>query len=335
MAQKKKLQVFVSSTYTDLREERQAAVEAILTAGHIPAGMELFAAGDESQMNVIKRWIDESDVYLLILGGRYGTIEPKSQKSYIHLEYDYAVESGKPFFAIVIDEGYSKARVKTHPLSLDVVETENPQKLRGFRSQVTGKMVRFWSDSKDIKLAIMETLAEFDRREDLVGWIPGSESINTGALAEEIARLGKENAELRDQLAKLSRALVTYNGATFEEMYSLLVDARIAIESVEEKLVRKLQEVAKVFEDTDVGLVHALWLMRMRFQRRQEIFHTEEDVWAFADWMESFGLVEKNLETSRGNYSVYALTEVGKQFLLRLRLERDTSKAEQYVLDQD
>jgi hypothetical protein len=46
MAQKKKLQVFVSSTYEDLKEERQVAVESILTAGHIPAGMELFAAGD-------------------------------------------------------------------------------------------------------------------------------------------------------------------------------------------------------------------------------------------------------------------------------------------------
>lgn len=61
----KKLQIFVLSTYTDLIEERQAAVEAILSAGHIPAGMELFSAGDESQMTVIDRWIDESDVYLL------------------------------------------------------------------------------------------------------------------------------------------------------------------------------------------------------------------------------------------------------------------------------
>jgi hypothetical protein len=85
MVGKRKLQVFVSSTFTDLKLERQAAVEAILTAGHIPAGMELFTAGDESQMNVIKRWIDESDVYLLILGGRYGSVEPTSQKSYIHL----------------------------------------------------------------------------------------------------------------------------------------------------------------------------------------------------------------------------------------------------------
>lgn len=70
----KKFQIFVSSTYTDLKEERQAAVEAILSAGHIPAGMELFSAGDESQMTVIKRWIDESDIYLLILGGRYGKL---------------------------------------------------------------------------------------------------------------------------------------------------------------------------------------------------------------------------------------------------------------------
>jgi hypothetical protein len=83
---KKRLQVFVSSTYTDLIEERQAAVEAILTAGHIPAGMELFAAGDESQLEVIKQWIDESDIYLLILGGRYGSVEKSSGKSYTQIE---------------------------------------------------------------------------------------------------------------------------------------------------------------------------------------------------------------------------------------------------------
>jgi len=34
-----KIQVFISSTYTDLIEERQAVVQAVLQAGHIPAGM--------------------------------------------------------------------------------------------------------------------------------------------------------------------------------------------------------------------------------------------------------------------------------------------------------
>jgi hypothetical protein len=100
MPQKKKLQVFISSTYTDLLEERQAAVQAVLTAGHIPAGMELFAAGDESQMDVIKRWIDESDVYLLILARRYGSIEPKSGKSYVQLEYEYAIEKANLYFRL-------------------------------------------------------------------------------------------------------------------------------------------------------------------------------------------------------------------------------------------
>jgi hypothetical protein len=109
-AMKKRLQVFISSTYTDLIEERQAAVEAILSAGHIPAGMELFKSGNETQLDTIKRWIDESDVYMLIFGGRYGSIEPRSGKSYTHVEYEYALEQGKPLFAVVIRDEALKSK---------------------------------------------------------------------------------------------------------------------------------------------------------------------------------------------------------------------------------
>jgi hypothetical protein len=220
MAQKKKLQVFVSSTYIDLQEERQAAVEAILTAGHIPAGMELFAAGDESQMNVIQRWIDESDVYMLILGGRYGSIEPKSQKSYIQLEYEYALEKGTPLFSVVINKDCLEAKVKRN--GTKVIELEHPEKLKEFREIVCSKMVRFWDDTKDIKLAILETLADFAGRSNLVGWIPGSESVNTGAVAEEIARLTKENAELQSKLASMQVNSTNYAGLTFDEMCDAL-----------------------------------------------------------------------------------------------------------------
>ena len=153
----KKLQVFVSSTYTDLKEQRQAAVEAILTAGHIPAGMELFAAGDKSQMEVIKRWIDDSDVFLLILGGRYGSIDDETGKSYIQLEYEYAQEKSKPFFAVVISEKHLEERVKH--CGFDVIERENPHLLIEFRKQVLTKLVRFWEDERDIKLAVMTTLS--------------------------------------------------------------------------------------------------------------------------------------------------------------------------------
>lgn len=63
----KKLQVFVSSTYLDLKDERQKAVEGILRAGHIPAGMELFTAASKSQWQIIEEWIKESDILFLIL----------------------------------------------------------------------------------------------------------------------------------------------------------------------------------------------------------------------------------------------------------------------------
>jgi hypothetical protein len=114
----KKLQVFVLSTYVDLREERQTAVEAILLAGHIPAGMELFAAGSESQLDVVRRWIDESDVYMLILGGRYGSIEPKSGKSYTQVEYEYAAEKGKPLFALVMTDAVLDEKVRAAGLAV-------------------------------------------------------------------------------------------------------------------------------------------------------------------------------------------------------------------------
>ena len=159
MPTNKKLQVFVSSTFNDLIEERQAAVEAILSAGHIPAGMELFAAGDETQMEVIRRWINESDIFLLILGGRYGSVEPKSGKSYIHLEYEYALELGKPLFSIVISEEGLDNKIKKK--GRIVFETDFPQKLREFRALVLTKMVRFWKDYSEIKIAILETLSSF------------------------------------------------------------------------------------------------------------------------------------------------------------------------------
>lgn len=95
----------MSSTYKDLIDERQAAVEAILDEGHIPAGMELFKGG-KSQLETIKRWIDDSDVYLLILGGRYGSIDKDTLLSYTQLEYEYALSRNMPVFAVVLDEEY-------------------------------------------------------------------------------------------------------------------------------------------------------------------------------------------------------------------------------------
>jgi hypothetical protein len=249
MAEKKKLQVFVSSTFVDLQEERQAAVAAILNADHIPAGMELFSAGDRTQMEVIKRWIDESDVFLLILGGRYGTVETSSQKSYTHLEYEYALEKGKALFAVVADQKALEERIKTSKLGLQLMEQENQHKLKEFRKVVcSDKIVKFWSDSKDIELAILKTLSEFSRREELIGWIPGNQAVNT----EELARLAKENSELYEQINNLSSQLTNNqaicNGLTYEETYHGLNQLKLNLNScyppIEQNACRILGQIS-------------------------------------------------------------------------------------------
>ena len=200
----KKLQVFVSSTYTDLKAERQAAVEAILKTGNIPAGMELFAAGNESQMETIRRWIDESDVYMLILGGRYGSVDPKTSLSYTELEYDYAVSQDKPFFAVVATEEAIDEKVKS--MGKSVIETDSPKELKEFREKVLKKISSFFTDLKDIKLSVHETLADFRSRYEFSGWVSGKELPDSEKMLEEGARLRKERDEALDQLEK-SKAL--------------------------------------------------------------------------------------------------------------------------------
>lgn len=188
----KKYQIFVSSTYTDLIEERQSAVEAILKAGHIPAGMELFTSSNKSQWEIIKRWIDESDIYMLILGGRYGSIETKTGKSYTHLEYEYALEINKPLFAIVMDE---KAIAE---LQAKNIERDNPGKLQEFREIVMSRMCAFFADEKDIKLAIHESLNDIIRENPLIGWVRGTAQSEN--IAQEIVILNDENRKLREEI---------------------------------------------------------------------------------------------------------------------------------------
>lgn len=205
MAFDRKLQIFISSTFTDLKEERQAAVEAILSAGHIPAGMELFAAGDKSQMDAIRQWIDESDVYMLIAGGRYGSVDKDSSKSYTQLEYEYAIDTGKRFFAVVLTD--SAIDVKVRILGKSALEQDHPDKLKAFREVVTSKICKMVDDRKDIKLAVHETINKFLRDYEFDGWVSGKQIARLSTLTDDVARLTRDNAELRAQLKLHEKAV--------------------------------------------------------------------------------------------------------------------------------
>lgn len=76
----KKYQVFVSSTYQDLQKERQEVMQALLELDCIPVGMELFPAADDDQWTLIKGLISDCDYYVLIVAGRYGSIDRKNRE---------------------------------------------------------------------------------------------------------------------------------------------------------------------------------------------------------------------------------------------------------------
>jgi Domain of unknown function (DUF4062) len=221
---KKRLQVFVSSTYLDLRDERQAAVKAILEAGHIPAGMELFTSGDESQMEVIKQWIEDSDVYLLILGGRYGSIESNSGKSYTHLEYEYAIHLRKTVFACVMKKEYLDSKIQGSNYK-DIIEQSNIDKFSEFKNLVMSKIVFQCDDIKDIEYQVMRKMIEIGRNDNLAGgWIRASDNSDSALISGEMARVSQENRELRDRIDKIEsqKSSMMINGISFDDMYMVL-----------------------------------------------------------------------------------------------------------------
>jgi hypothetical protein len=201
----KKYQVFISSTYMDMKAERQAAVQAVLDAGHIPAGMELFAASDEGQMQVIKQWIDESDIFMLVLGGRYGSIEPESGKSYIQLEYEYAVVTNKPFFALCLSDAAINDKIKL--MGGEAIEKGDSKKLNDFRGMVRSKMCSDIEDVKDILIHTPKSIRQLAARRDLVGWVRSSEVPNISTLVDEISELRAQNEVLKKNQRNLPSGL--------------------------------------------------------------------------------------------------------------------------------
>ena len=208
--QKRKLQVFVSSTYKDLIEERQTAVQAILEAGHIPAGMELFIAGDESQWEIIKEWIDESDIYMLIIGGRYGSTEPHSNISYTQLEYEYAISVSKPHFVVIIDDNTTQKKAKKDGVKI-IDFFDNSPLLKEFKDSIMkGKLVSICENSDKIESSIHKSINKLSQRDNLKGWVKADDT-DYASISEQLARLSKENNELKSQLSEYNEEPIIGN----------------------------------------------------------------------------------------------------------------------------
>jgi len=207
LTMERKYQVFISSTYTDLKDERQSIINCLLMANCIPAGMEAFTATDDEQFNIIKKVIDLCDFYVLIIGNRYGTINEKTQKSYTEMEYEYALSKNIPVLAFVKEIDYDKE------ITSETVETRT--KLKAFSKKVRkSRLCSMWSTREDliskVALSVMKAISEGSRP----GWVrnlgfdPETVTTDLNKLREKIIKLEEENEILKgvSQNEKLSLA---------------------------------------------------------------------------------------------------------------------------------
>ena len=194
----KRYQVFVSSTYEDLHAERQEVMQALLELDCIPAGMELFPATNDDQWTLIKRVIDDCDYYIVIVGGRYGSIGPKGL-SYTQMEYEYAVAQDKPVI------GFLHKEPGTLQANRSEKTEEGKEKLELFRSKVQQKMCKFWLSPADLGSAVSRSLVKLIKTNPAVGWVK-ADLLPDKNTTEEILRLRQKIEDLQLSLAESKQA---------------------------------------------------------------------------------------------------------------------------------
>lgn len=194
----KKYQVFVSSTYKDLQRERQEVMQALLELDCIPVGMELFPAADDDQWTLIKGLISDCDYYVLIVAGRYGSIDKKTERSYTQMEYEFAIEQGIPVISFVHKDPGNISSINTEPTD------EGKAKLKNFIELVENKMCQFWNSPEDLGSKVSRSLVKLIKAKPRIGWIKANEISSTEA-NREIIDLRKENLELKNRIRDIEK----------------------------------------------------------------------------------------------------------------------------------
>ncbi len=194
---KKKYQVFISSTYLDLKAEREAIAKAVIDMGFIPSGMESFPATSMEQLRYIYKVIDDCDYYILVIGSRYGSLNDEGI-SFTEKEYDYAVEQGKTVLAFIHNQPGS------FPQSVADSDKILIEKLENFKSKAsTGRIVKYWSGTENLALNTMVSLHHAADDYPGIGWVRGDFKETTDI--PEVAREDQANLwRLQHELSDIS-----------------------------------------------------------------------------------------------------------------------------------
>ena len=176
-----------------------------------------------NQWTVITKIIDECDFYLLIVGGRYGSIDESVDISYTEKEYDYAKNKGKPVLVLIKnpssitedkkDKGYGKYDRYELMKRLDAFRT---------KVQTDGNRVAYFDNLNGLKYEASPKLQNAkEYADDNAGWVRYKDVADV--INEEVEGRIKANAEFGDQKKKL------------EEMKEILVGFGSRLTDIESK----------------------------------------------------------------------------------------------------
>lgn len=185
--------IFVSSTKEDLVPYREAVESALTSMEHIPLGMEFFVSSPDSPIDVCLSTVRRSQLYIVIVGMRYGSIEEGSGKSFTELEYDEAVKNKIPILAFIIDE----ERCAILPKYVDV--GEKAEKLKDFKTKLNSSY-------------LVSRFVSVDNLKQLV----------EKSVKQTIAKISSDNAE-KENVKRNTNELTDYvEGAKLFRRFALL-----------------------------------------------------------------------------------------------------------------
>ena len=254
----RKYQVFVSSTYEDLIEERQEVMHVLLELDCIPAGMELFPAANEDQWSLIQGVIDDCDYYVVIVAGRYGSIGPNGI-SYTEMEYRYAVDRAKPVVAFL--HGDPDSIAAKHVEKTD----DGKQKLSQFRSLVRQRMCKEWTSSHELGSVVSRSLIQLKKAHPGVGWVRSDQVSDQGSSAEILTlRKHIEQLENRLQEARTEAPPGTESLAQGDDLFEITYRLRTQGNSYDGEVKLPWKDIyhtispLMIREETETNICHAL-----------------------------------------------------------------------------
>ena len=131
----------------------QAALDAVSRAGMASVDMRYFAAREGEPAGYCQQRVRACEIYVAVVGFRYGSLAPGTAESYTELEFREATAAGLPRLVFLLDEAAPEA---------GGAADANRRAVEAFRQRLcrAGLIVRFFTSGADLELEVFHALTE-------------------------------------------------------------------------------------------------------------------------------------------------------------------------------